>query len=47
MDLIQHIQLDQAQRQALVDWRKDQEAISLLAAVANANIKADKSERNA
>ena len=39
--IISQIQQDQAKRQALVNWRKEQLAIAMLRAVANANYKAD------
>ncbi|WP_157059110.1 hypothetical protein [Loigolactobacillus rennini] len=47
MDLIAHIQQDQARRQALVDWRNNKEAIQLLAAAVEASKKADKIKEGA
>lgn len=40
--IISQIQQYQAKRQALVNWRKEQLAIAMLKAVANANYKADR-----
>jgi len=40
--IISQIQQDQAKRQALVNWRKEQLANTMLKAVASANYKADR-----
>ena len=40
--IISQIQQDQAKRQALVNWRKEQLARAMLKAVADANCKADR-----
>ena len=39
--IISQIQQDQAKRQALVNWRKDQLASAMLRAAKDANYKAD------
>lgn len=44
--IISQIQQDQAKRQALVNWRKEQLAITMLKAVVNANCKADHVKRS-